>query len=231
LTDFKNYVRFKIKEVQMKVLKYFWIVVIIIGFFGCQCPRVVKKKFLEEKKEEKIEEKKPEVISILKPEEKPKVEEKPVEEAKATKEEVQKAIKGEEIPVPEIPKGKKFVRPEEISAELAQIFKNIYFDFDKYDIRPDAAETLKKIGEYMLKNTDIKILIEGHCDERGTREYNLVLGEQRALSARRYLVVMGVSPKRMYTVSYGEDMPADPGHNVEAWAKNRRCEFKIEVEK
>jgi peptidoglycan-associated lipoprotein len=233
LTDFKNYVRFKKKEVQMKVLKYFWIVVIIIGFFGCTCPKI-KKKVSEEKKEEK----KPEVISILTPEKKPveqkpvvKVEEKPVEEAKATKEEVQKAIKGEEIPVPEIPKGKKFVRPEEISEELARIFKNIYFDFDKYDIRPDAAETLKKIGEYMLKNTDIKILIEGHCDERGTREYNLVLGEQRALSARKYLVVMGVSPKRMYTVSYGEDIPADPGHNEEAWAKNRRCEFKIEVEK
>jgi peptidoglycan-associated lipoprotein len=231
LTFFKTGLKLKIKEVQMKVLKYFWIVVIIIGFFGCQCPRVVKKKFLEEKKEEKIEEKKPEVISILRPEEKPKVEQKPVEEGKATKEEIQKAIKGEEIPVPEIPKGKKFVRPEEISEEFAQIFKNIYFDFDKYDIRPDAAETLKKIGEYMLKNTDIKILIEGHCDERGTREYNLVLGEQRALSARKYLVVMGVSPKRMYTVSYGEDMPADTGHNEEAWAKNRRCEFKIEVEK
>jgi peptidoglycan-associated lipoprotein len=231
LTFFKTGLKLKIKEVQMKVLKYFWIVVIIIGFFGCQCPRVVKKKFLEEKKEEKIEEKKPEVISILRPEEKPKVEQKPVEEGKATKEEIQKAIKGEEIPVPEIPKGKKFVGPEEISEEFVQIFKNIYFDFDKYDIRPDAAETLKKIGEYMLKNTDIKILIEGHCDERGTREYNLVLGEQRALSARKYLVVMGVSPKRMYTVSYGEDMPADTGHNEEAWAKNRRCEFKIEVEK
>ena len=211
----------------MKVLKYFLSGIIIISLVGCVCPKV-KKKFVEEERKE--EEKKPEIVSIVKPEEKPKVEERP-DEGKATKEEVEKAIKGEEIPVPEIPKGKKFVKPEEISEELALIFKNIYFDFDKYDIRPDAAETLKKIGEYMLKHPDIKILIEGHCDERGTREYNLVLGEQRALSSRRYLIVMGVSPKRMYTVSYGEDMPADPRSNEEAWAKNRRCEFKIEVEK
>jgi len=210
----------------MKVLKYFFVGITIISLVGCTCPRI-KKKVVEEKKEE---EKKPEIISIVKPEEKPKVEEKP-DEGKATKEEVEKAIKGEEIPIPEIPKEKKFVKPDEISEEMALIFKNIYFDFDKYDIRPDAAETLKKIGEYMLKNRDIKILIEGHCDERGTREYNLVLGEQRALSARRYLVVMGVSSKRMYTVSYGEEMPADARSNEEAWAKNRRCEFKIEVEK
>lgn len=73
----------------------------------------------------------------------------------------------------------------------------------------------------------MEVLIEGHCDERGTREYNLVLGEQRALSTRRFLVGLGVSPKRLYTVSYGEDMPADPRSNEEAWAKNRRAEFKI----
>ncbi|MGC8976796.1 MAG: peptidoglycan-associated lipoprotein Pal [Candidatus Ratteibacteria bacterium] len=216
----------------MKLIKFVLFGFLITGFFGCQCPKVVKKKFLEEKEEKKEEVSvKPEEKVFVKTEEKPAIKEEVKEEAKATKEEVQKAIKGEEIPLPEIPKGKKFVRPEEINQELAQIFKNIYFDFDKYDIRPDAAENLKKIGEYMLKNSDIKILIEGHCDERGTREYNLVLGEQRALSARRFLITMGVSPKRMYTVSYGEDMPQEPGHNEEAWAKNRRCEFKIEVPK
>jgi peptidoglycan-associated lipoprotein len=231
----------------MKGVGYFLLGLIIISFFGCARPKLVKKEPSEEKKEEKIEEEKQKEINIVKPEEKP-VER--VEEGKATREEIQKAIKGEEIPLPELPavkgdtqisdlpgkeeiqkKEKKFVKPEEVSEELSQIFKNVYFDFDKYDIRPDAAETLKKIGEYMLKNPDIKILIEGHCDERGTREYNLVLGEQRALSVRRFLIIMGVSPKRMYTVSYGEDMPADPGHNEEAWAKNRRCEFKIEIEK
>lgn len=214
----------------MKYLKYIFLGVVMIMFFGCQCPTKIKKKFLEEKKEE-VSISKPEEKVFVKAEEKPITKEEVKEEGKATKEEIQKAIKGEEIPLPEIPKGKKFVRPEEISEELAQIFKNIYFDFDKYDIRPDAAQILKKIGEYMLQKPDIKILIEGHCDERGTREYNLVLGEQRALSARRFLVSLGVSPKRMYTVSYGEDMPADPRSNEEGWAKNRRCEFKIEVSK
>ncbi|MCM8818562.1 MAG: peptidoglycan-associated lipoprotein Pal [Candidatus Omnitrophica bacterium] len=201
----------------MKFLKISILGIIIFSFFGCQCPKI-KKKVVEEKEEKKVEE-----VSILKPEEKI--------EGKATPEEVKKAIKGEEIPIPEIPKDKKFIKPEEISPELAKIFENIYFDFDKYDIRPDASETLQKIGEYLLKNPQIKILIEGHCDERGTREYNLVLGEQRALSARRFLIVMGVSPKRIYTISYGEDMPAVPESNEDAWAKNRRCEFKIEVEK
>lgn len=210
----------------VKMLKYSLIGLILISFFGCQCPKKIKKEPVKEEKEEK----KVETVSIIKPEEKVEVkEEKP--EAKATKEEVEKAIKGEEIPPTPIPKEARFVRPEEISSELAEIFKNIYFDFDKYDIRPDAAIVLKGIGEYLLKNPEIKILIEGHCDERGTREYNLVLGEQRALSARRFLITMGVSPKRMYTVSYGEDMPADPRSNEEAWAKNRRCEFKIEVKK
>ncbi|MCM8805101.1 MAG: peptidoglycan-associated lipoprotein Pal [Candidatus Omnitrophica bacterium] len=217
----------------MKYFKYILLVLMTVGFFGCQCPTKLKKKFLEEK-EEKKEILKPEEKVFVKTEEKPVMEKEVKEEkieGKATKEEVAKAIKGEEIPVLEIPKDKKFVKPEEISEELAKIFKNIYFDFDKYDIRPDAAEILKKIGEYMLQKPDIKILIEGHCDERGTREYNLVLGEQRALSTRRFLVSYGVSPKRMYTVSYGEDVPADPRSNEEGWAKNRRCEFKIEVPK
>jgi peptidoglycan-associated lipoprotein len=70
-------------------------------------------------------------------------------------------------------------------------------------------------------------MIEGHCDERGTREYNMVLGEQRALSTRRFLVSLGVSPDRLHTVSYGKDMPLDTASNEEAWAKNRRGQFKI----
>ncbi|HOK56154.1 MAG TPA: peptidoglycan-associated lipoprotein Pal [bacterium] len=217
----------------MKFIKFIIAGLIAVSFFGCMCPTKIKKEFLEEKEKEE----KPELTSILKPEEK--IEPKPAEETKPTKpddgkatpEEVKTAIKEGEIPVTPIPPEAKFIKPEEMDSELKEIFRNIYFDFDKYSIREDAAQILKKIGDYLLKNPDIKILIEGHCDERGTREYNLVLGEQRALSARRFLVIMGVSPKRLYTVSYGEDMPADPGHNEEAWAKNRRCEFKIEVKR
>lgn len=192
------------------------------------CPKLVKK--AEVKPEEK---EKPEIISILEPTPQPTPQPKPPKETEPVKPPDKEEIpeKKEEIPVTPIPKDKKFVRPEEISPELAEIFKNIYFDFDKYNIRSDAEKVLIKIADYMIKNPDLKILIEGHCDERGTREYNLVLGEQRALSTRNFLIRSGVSPKRMYTISYGEDMPADPRSNEEAWAKNRRCEFKIEVEK
>jgi peptidoglycan-associated lipoprotein len=218
----------------MKFVKYIVVGCIALSFFGCMCPTKIKKEFLKEKEEEKEE--KPPLTSILTPETKPetpviKETTKPVEEGKATPSEVKMAIKDDTIPVTPIPPDTKFVKPEEVSSEHKMIFENIYFDFDKYNIREDAAQILKKIGDFLLKNPDVKILIEGHCDERGTREYNLVLGEQRALSARKFLVMMGVSPKRLYTVSYGEDMPADPGHNEEAWAKNRRCEFKIEVKK
>lgn len=206
---------------------------IVLLFIGCQCPKVVKEKFVEEKVEEK---EKPKIEEIIQPTPAPKPtpvpSQKPkVEEGKATPEEVKIALKGEEIPPAKIPEGKKFVKPEEISEELARIFTNIYFDFDKYDLKPEAQGVLKRIGKYLIENPKIEILIEGHCDERGTREYNLVLGEQRSLSARRFLITMGVSPKRLYTVSYGEDMPAVLGHNEEAWSKNRRCEFKIAVEK
>lgn len=130
-----------------------------------------------------------------------------------------------------IPQDIKFVSPSEINHELGKIFQNIYFDYDSYEIKKSEQEILKKIGDYLLKNTEIIILIEGHCDERGTREYNLVLGEQRALSVRNFLINLGVSAKRLFTVSYGEDKPADSGHNENAWAKNRRCEFKIGIKK
>jgi peptidoglycan-associated lipoprotein len=130
-----------------------------------------------------------------------------------------------------IPEGLKFVEPSEIGKEIEKIFRTIYFEYDSYEIKKENIEILKKIGDYLLENTTVVVLIEGHCDERGTREYNLVLGEQRALSVRNFLINLGVSPKRLFTVSYGEDRPVDPAHNEQAWAKNRRCEFKIGVKK
>lgn len=78
----------------------------------------------------------------------------------------------------------------------------------------------------MSKNADANIRIEGHCDERGTSEYNLALGDRRANSAKKYLVDLGISAERLSTISYGEEKPADPGHNEAAWAKNRRDEIK-----
>jgi len=105
----------------------------------------------------------------------------------------------------------------------SSLLKDIHFDFDKYDIRPGEAAILKGNAEVLKKYHQVKIQIEGHCDERGTNEYNLALGERRANSAKNYLLSLGVSPERISTISYGEERPSDPGHTEEAWAKNRRA--------
>jgi peptidoglycan-associated lipoprotein len=104
----------------------------------------------------------------------------------------------------------------------SKLLKDIHFDFDKYNIRPEDAEILKENAALLKKYPKVKIQIEGHCDERGTTEYNLALGERRANSGKRYLVSLGISPDRISTISYGKERPLDPGHNEEAWAKNRR---------
>lgn len=106
-------------------------------------------------------------------------------------------------------------------------FIDIHFDFDKYNLRPGDREILKKHGEWLVKNSDYSVRIEGNCDERGTAEYNLALGERRAREAKKYLIELGVAEKRTNTVSYGKERPLDPGHNEEAWAKNRRDHFVI----
>jgi peptidoglycan-associated lipoprotein len=109
----------------------------------------------------------------------------------------------------------------------SKLLKDIHFDFDKYDIRPGDAEILKENAALLMKYPKVKIQVEGHCDERGTNEYNLALGERRANSAKRYLISLGISSDRVSTISYGEERPLDPGHNEEAWAKNRRGHFII----
>jgi peptidoglycan-associated lipoprotein len=101
----------------------------------------------------------------------------------------------------------------------------IYFDFDSSSLRPDALETLRQNAEKIKKNPNVIIQVAGHCDERGTQEYNLALGERRALSVRSHLIQLGVSGDRMITISYGEEFPAEPGSSEAVWAKNRRCEF------
>ena len=105
----------------------------------------------------------------------------------------------------------------------SSLLKDIYFDFDKYDIRPGDAAILKENAALLKKYPKVKIQIEGHCDERGTNEYNLALGERRANSTRNYLISLGVSPERISTISYGEERPLDPSHDEGAWTKNRRA--------
>ncbi|MGB7576251.1 MAG: peptidoglycan-associated lipoprotein Pal [Thermodesulfobacteriota bacterium] len=105
----------------------------------------------------------------------------------------------------------------------SSLLKDIHFDFDKYDIRPGDAALLKENAALLNKYPNVKIQMEGHCDERGTVEYNLALGERRANQAKNYLVSLGISSARISTISYGKEKPLDPGHNEEAWAKNRRA--------
>jgi peptidoglycan-associated lipoprotein len=108
---------------------------------------------------------------------------------------------------------------------MASIQAPIYFDFDRSELKPEAREVLNQKAEAMRQYPDIRIRIEGHCDERGTVEYNLALGERRAEAARAYLIDLGIDPDRMTTVSYGEERPAVPESNEAAWAQNRRDEF------
>jgi peptidoglycan-associated lipoprotein len=109
----------------------------------------------------------------------------------------------------------------------SKLIKDIHFDFDKYDIRPGDTEILKGNAALLMKHPSVRIQIEGHCDERGTIEYNLALGERRANSAKKYLISLGISADRISTISYGKEKPLDPGHNEEAWAKNRRAHTVI----
>jgi peptidoglycan-associated lipoprotein len=105
----------------------------------------------------------------------------------------------------------------------SQLLKDIHFDFDKYDVRPMDAEILMENAALLKKRPSMKVQIEGYCDERGTEEYNLALGERRANSTKKSLVSLGISPDRISTISYGEERPLDPRHNEEAWARNRRA--------
>ncbi len=105
--------------------------------------------------------------------------------------------------------------------------QDIHFSYDSSELTPEARMLLKEKAEWLTRHTYAAITIEGHCDERGTTEYNLALGEKRALTAKQYLIDLGVSANRMRTISYGEEKPLVEGGNEAVWAKNRRAHFEI----
>jgi peptidoglycan-associated lipoprotein len=130
------------------------------------------------------------------------------------------------------------LKPEEAGKQMAMAgiaatqekpspFEDIHFDFDKSFIREDAKPALQKVADYLKKNPGAAMIIEGHCDERGTSEYNMALGERRAESAKSYLVSLGVKSGGLSTVSFGEEKQIDTGHTEAAWAKNRRAHFVL----
>lgn len=104
---------------------------------------------------------------------------------------------------------------------------DVYFDFDKYDLRPDARERLRKNADFMREYPTLTFGLEGHCDERGTNEYNLALGERRANAAKDYLLSLGVASDRLRTISYGEERPFCMSHDESCWQKNRRGHFVL----
>lgn len=113
---------------------------------------------------------------------------------------------------------------EERMQQYAELRKEhiIYFDFDRSDVRGEFAELLAAHADYLVKNPNVSVRVEGHADERGTPEYNIALGERRAKAVSKYLMSLGVMSSQISTVSYGEEMPLVSGHSEEAWAKNRR---------
>ena len=115
--------------------------------------------------------------------------------------------------------------PKEFMAVAA--LKEVYFDFDKYDIRPEDAKTLDANATWLKSNADNLLLIEGHCDERGTNEYNLALGERRAKATMNYLVSQGIQANRITIISYGEERPVCNEKTEACWAKNRRANFLV----
>jgi len=125
---------------------------------------------------------------------------------------------------------------EEVSEELPDdiqelnrrgYLEDIFFDTDHYELRPDGREALAKNAAWLQRFPSVKILVEGHCDERNTREYNLALGDRRASTVRDYLVSLGVPGERIRTISYGEERPFAVGHDESAWRLNRRAHFVI----
>jgi peptidoglycan-associated lipoprotein len=112
-------------------------------------------------------------------------------------------------------------------ADASSPLADILFSYDSAELSPEARATLERHARWLQQNPAVKVIVEGHCDERGTAEYNLALGDQRAAGARDYLASLGVAPERMTTVSYGKEQPLDAGSGEAAWARNRRAHFAV----
>src|SRR5918995_223710 len=119
-------------------------------------------------------------------------------------------------------------RGDSTATPASSPLKDVYFDFDRYDLRADARETLKSNWEWLKTNPAAQVQIEGHADERGTTEYNLSLGSKRAQSVRDYLATLGTAADRLSTISYGEEIPVCKEQTEECWQKNRRARFAVQ---
>lgn len=114
-----------------------------------------------------------------------------------------------------------------VNVDYTNALKTVHFDFDKYNIRSDQAPLMQANASWLKANPNVNVIVEGNCDERGTNEYNMALGERRAKAGKDYLSNLGVDSNRISTVSYGEERPVNPGHDEQAWAQNRRDDFAV----
>jgi peptidoglycan-associated lipoprotein len=117
---------------------------------------------------------------------------------------------------------------EEATRPQSAAFKDILFEFDSYALKPGDGPTIQEIATYLNQYKGMRVVVEGHCDERGTTEYNLALGQKRAEAVKDQLTKLGIAGSRIRTISYGSEMPADPGHTEESWVRNRRAHVKVE---
>ncbi len=130
-------------------------------------------------------------------------------------------------PPPPAPPPENRVLPGSVQDFVVNVGDHVYFDFDKYTVRDDALSILAAQANWLNRYTPVQVMIEGNCDERGTREYNLALGARRANSVREFLVAHGVDPARIHTISYGKERPLDPGTGEDAWQHNRNAHTNI----
>jgi peptidoglycan-associated lipoprotein len=198
------------------------ILILCIGLIMTGCPK--KTVIKEEPSIKKSEEAAREAARIEAERAKEAKEAKEKELAKIKEEEAKKAQEKKEFEQSLVAKKTPGIEGEVFETKL---LKDIHFDFDKYDILQGDAEILKGNAALLVKFPNVKIQIEGHCDERGTVEYNLALGERRANSTKNYMISLGISGNRISTISYGKERPMDPAHNEDAWAKNRRAHSVI----
>jgi peptidoglycan-associated lipoprotein len=185
-------------------MKRFCIVLVLAVFvsFGCAEKVTTKPEVEQPQKEQKAEEMKTEKPAEAAP-----------EAQKETGMEKAEVVKSEEA--------------EAVTPGKEGMFKDIHFDFDRYSIEDADRGLLKSIAAWMRKNTSAKLTIEGHCDDRGTNEYNLALGDRRAKAVKDYLVSLGVPSSRIDTISFGEEKPLCTEQTEECWAKNRRAHFVV----
>jgi peptidoglycan-associated lipoprotein len=117
----------------------------------------------------------------------------------------------------------------ELAAEAQTVLRDVHFAYDSSEILPNEARILEQVAVFMNRFPHALLEIEGHCDERGTEEYNMALGSRRSAAVRQFLSDLGIDYNRLYTISYGEEQPVDPGHSETAWAKNRRAHFNVGI--